>query len=93
MPKRTIKFYKKIFTLNKGIKRSSVNKKFIFNKFFRGENAIRYQTDGSGLGLYIARSIVEKHNGAISFESEENKGSVFMIQLPTDPARMPKISL
>ncbi|MBI2038767.1 MAG: GAF domain-containing protein [Candidatus Niyogibacteria bacterium] len=69
------------------------SKKFIFNKFFRGENAIRYQTEGSGLGLYIAKSIVEKHNGTITFESEENKGSVFMIQLPTNPVRMPKGAL
>ncbi|MBI1957326.1 MAG: GAF domain-containing sensor histidine kinase [Candidatus Niyogibacteria bacterium] len=69
------------------------SKKFIFNKFFRGENAIRYQTEGSGLGLYIAKSIVEKHNGTITFESTEGTGSTFMIQLPTDPAHMPKGAL
>lgn len=63
---------------------------FIFHKFFRAENAIRYQTEGSGLGLFIARSIVEKHNGLIHFESEEAKGSAFIIQLPLDPEKMPK---
>jgi len=66
------------------------DQKFIFNKFFRAANAMKLQTEGSGLGLFIAKSIVEKHRGAISFISEENKGSTFMIRFPLDSPKMPK---
>ncbi|MEK7601484.1 MAG: sensor histidine kinase [Patescibacteria group bacterium] len=61
----------------------------IFNKFFRADNAARQQTDGSGLGLFIAKSIVEKHGGRLTFESEEGKGTTFTFTIPvsTNPAR------
>lgn len=54
----------------------------VFGKFFRAKNAVRKQTDGSGLGLFIVKKIVEKHNGEISFESKEGKGTTFFITLP-----------
>lgn len=60
----------------------------IFNKFFRAENALKARTDGSGLGLFVAKSIVEKHNGTIGFESIEGSGSTFFFNIPvtkTDP--------
>jgi signal transduction histidine kinase len=56
--------------------------KYIFQKFFRAENILRYQTQGSGLGLYIAKSIIEKAGGKIGFHSQENKGSTFWFKLP-----------
>ncbi|OHA07969.1 MAG: hypothetical protein A3B29_04205 [Candidatus Sungbacteria bacterium RIFCSPLOWO2_01_FULL_51_34] len=56
--------------------------KFIFKKFFRSDNARKYQTEGSGLGLYIAKAVVEELGGRIGFVSEENKGSVFWFTLP-----------
>ena len=58
------------------------DRKYIFQKFFRSENALKRQTKGSGLGLYIAKAIIEKSGGAIGFESEENKGSTFWLTLP-----------
>lgn len=67
---------------DEGIGVSEEDKKFLFSKFFRGRNAIHLQTEGSGLGLYIAKHVVERHNGKISFESQENKGSVVTIYLP-----------
>lgn len=54
----------------------------VFSKFFRGDNVIRMQTQGTGLGLFIARSIIEKHNGSISFISDEGKGTTFTFRLP-----------
>jgi len=54
----------------------------IFNKFFRADNASKQQTDGSGLGLFIAKSIVEKHGGAIWFESAEGIGTTFYFTIP-----------
>lgn len=58
------------------------DKKFIFQKFFRAQNVLRYQTQGSGLGLYITKTIIENIGGKIGFESEEQKGSTFWFTLP-----------
>ncbi len=54
----------------------------IFKKFFRSNNVLKYQTEGTGLGLYIAKSIVEQSGGKIWFESRENTGTVFSFSLP-----------
>jgi len=58
------------------------DKKYIFQKFFRSENVLRYQTKGSGLGLYISKAMIKKAKGKIGFQSEENKGSTFWFTIP-----------
>lgn len=58
------------------------DQKNIFQKFFRSKNALKYQTQGSGLGLHITKYIIEKSGGKIWFKSEENKGSTFWFTLP-----------
>lgn len=54
----------------------------IFNKFFRSDNIVKYQTEGTGLGLYIAKNIIEQLGGKIWFDSVENLGSIFNFSVP-----------
>ena len=60
------------------------DKERVFTKFFRAANAVRLETEGSGLGLFIVKNIVEAHDGKIWFESEEGKGSIFSLTLPNN---------
>ncbi|MBU0731315.1 hypothetical protein KKC88_00365 [Patescibacteria group bacterium] len=54
----------------------------IFKKFFRTKLAKQKVQTGSGLGLYIAKQIIEGHGGRIWFKSAEGKGTTFFIELP-----------
>jgi two-component system sensor histidine kinase VicK len=54
----------------------------LFQKFSRAENARNMYTDGTGLGLFIIKEIVEGHGGKVWVESEEGKGSTFFVELP-----------
>lgn len=54
----------------------------LFNKFFRVSNQSQKMSKGTGLGLYITKSIVERLNGKIRVESEFGKGSKFIFTLP-----------
>ncbi|MFA6030635.1 MAG: GAF domain-containing sensor histidine kinase [Elusimicrobiota bacterium] len=54
----------------------------IFEKFYRGKNREKLRTPGTGLGLAICRSIIDKHEGRIWFESEAGKGTRFFFQVP-----------
>lgn len=68
-----------------GIKQQDRNK--IFKRFYRGESEIIRQKAGSGVGLYLTRKIIERHNGTISVTSPHkdiavSQGSIFIIQIP-----------
>jgi PAS domain S-box-containing protein len=54
----------------------------IFTRFYRSEQARKLKPEGSGLGLFIAKSAVEANGGKIRFESEKGKGVTFFIELP-----------
>ncbi len=54
----------------------------VFSKFFRAGNALRFHTSGTGLGLYVAHNIVARHNGTMSVQSGEGKGTTFTVILP-----------
>lgn len=60
------------------------DQKRIFSKFFRAENAVRSQTEGNGLGLYVVKSYVETWGGKVWFDSSDS-GTIFYVLLPDHP--------
>lgn len=76
---------KKIFVeiKDQGIGIPEKNKKYIFQQFFRGTDAFYTQTQGTGIGLYICKMIVESMKGKIWFESKEKEGTTFYFYLPS----------
>jgi signal transduction histidine kinase len=54
----------------------------LFSKFFRAGNAQAVRPDGTGLGLYLAKRVVEDQSGTIIFTSVPGKGSTFGFELP-----------
>jgi PAS domain S-box-containing protein len=71
-----------------GIPKSQHGK--IFEKLFRADNVRQKDTEGTGLGMYIVKAIVESSGGKIWFESEENQGTTFFVTMPL--SGMPKKS-
>jgi len=61
----------------------------VFKKFYRAPNAEKWQTIGSGLGLFTVKKIVERHGGEVSFESAEGQGTTFYVSLPV--AEVPEV--
>jgi two-component system sensor histidine kinase KdpD len=61
-----------------------MEQELIFDKFYRGKNQ-RYRVQGTGMGLAIARAIVEAHGGKIGVTSQTGCGSVFYFLLPVGP--------
>ena len=74
--------YLKIAVSDLGIGIDKKDRSRIFEKFYRSESDSVRKITGSGIGLTLVKEIVESHNGTITVESEENKGSTFTIQIP-----------
>jgi signal transduction histidine kinase len=55
----------------------------VFDRFFRSSRVVAEQVPGTGLGLFIARAIVEAHGGSIEVTSSDGNGTTFRIELPT----------
>ncbi len=66
---------------DRGVGIGMLEKSFIFDKFYRGPEQ-RYQVHGTGMGLAIAKAIVEAHGGKITVTSQVGHGSVFSFELP-----------
>lgn len=63
-----------------GIEKDEYNE--IFKRFYRGKSDQVKKQTGSGVGLYLTREIISRHNGTITVSSQTDKGSTFIIQLP-----------
>jgi signal transduction histidine kinase len=60
----------------------------IFDKFYRGEN-VKTQTKGTGLGLYISKTLIESMGGAIFLKSNQGSGTCFTVAFPLPSAPSP----
>jgi signal transduction histidine kinase len=61
----------------------------LFTRFFRGRSPVVTEAGGTGLGLVIAKAIIERHEGTITVESQVGKGTRFLVTLPASPAASP----
>jgi signal transduction histidine kinase len=71
-----------VLVTDSGIGVPEDEKRHLFSKFYRAENAKAERPDGTGLGLYLAKRVIEDQGGSIIFKSEEGKGSTFGFALP-----------
>jgi len=68
-----------------GIGISGDEQRYMFQKFFRGENAKKMSPNGFGLGLFITKSFIESHGGSVNFESSgRDKGTIFYFTVPIE---------
>lgn len=74
--------YTMVSVHDNGIGISEEDKKKIFSKFYRGARAKAVEAQGTGLGLYICKQIIEKHNGFIWFSDGEGRGTTFYTAIP-----------
>jgi signal transduction histidine kinase len=65
-----------------GIGITDAERQRLFERFFRSQSALEAQIQGTGLGLYISKAIVEAHGGRIGVESEPGAGTTFVVELP-----------
>jgi two-component system, OmpR family, phosphate regulon sensor histidine kinase PhoR len=62
----------------------------VFERFYKADKSRTHSNGGSGLGLSIAKKIVDLHNGTIAVESKLGAGATFAVSLPSSPERTPK---
>jgi signal transduction histidine kinase len=75
-----ISFYYSVKDKGIGISKDKLPK--IFDRFYRADESRTKETGGYGLGLSIARIVVQGHHGSITVKSKEGAGSTFTIQIP-----------
>jgi len=65
-----------------GIGIPAAQQRFIFNGYFRADNTVNLKETGSGIGLNVAKELVEMHKGKLEFKSEAGKGTIFTLRIP-----------
>ena len=82
--KDTVRF--EVVNVGIGVPRAEQSQ--LFTKFYRASNARRQRPDGTGVGLFLAKKVIDAHDGKVLFESVEGKGSTFGFTLPLDELRV-----
>ncbi|MBM2818263.1 MAG: Phosphate regulon sensor protein PhoR (SphS) [Parcubacteria group bacterium] len=72
----------KVSVADSGIGISPESVQSLFSKFFRDERARAVHTEGSGIGLFIVKNIIEEHGGKVGYSAGDGKGSTFFLTLP-----------
>lgn len=74
-----------IFTVKDvGIGVPQIEQAQLFSKFYRASNARKQRPDGTGVGLFLAKKVIDSHGGKVIFESTEGQGSTFGFRLPLE---------
>ncbi len=81
----TTQEYAVLYVSDQGIGIPASDLPRVFDRYYRVDSTLRRSTAGAGLGLYLAKSIVEAHGGRIWATSEQGKGTTFFVALPVDP--------
>lgn len=71
-----------IFVHDEGVGITESDQEHIFDRFFRVDGALSRKTQGTGLGLYLAKAIIEAHGGTIRVQSKPGAGSTFYFTIP-----------
>jgi signal transduction histidine kinase len=71
-----------VYVADQGIGIPPEEQSRIFDRFHRVETGLHRRTEGTGLGLYLVKAIVEAHGGRVWVESAPGRGSIFMFTLP-----------
>lgn len=72
----------KVSVNDNGIGISPESVQSLFSKFFRDKRARSVHTEGSGIGLFIVKNIIERHGGKVGYSADDGKGSTFFLTLP-----------
>lgn len=80
----------KVLVSDTGVGIPGTDLKKLFQKLHRGSNVVQMEPNGSGLGLYIAKNIIEQHGGVVEVSSEINRGTTFSVSIPLDKSLVPQ---
>lgn len=84
--------YVEVRVVDTGIGVPKGERERLFTKFFRATNAHKRRPDGTGVGLFLAKKVIDGHGGEIIFNSKENKGSTFGFRIPISSlSKQPKV--
>jgi len=78
-----------VSVIDEGIGVSPEHFDHIFERFYRVHNIASQQYSGIGLGLYVAKAIIDRHGGQIWFSNNQSTGSTFHFTLPRRPRTIP----
>jgi signal transduction histidine kinase len=74
-----------LYVRDQGVGMTAAEQEHLFERFYRVDSALSRKTQGTGLGLYLSKAIVDAHGGSIRVSSQPGKGSTFTITLPQTP--------